>query len=122
MSVPQGLKPLVTPPFPPRQENVCKSTIKDLLTCSLKDDYDSAADAWKASNTCFNTAQGTLSKCRGGTVVYKDKLLPGANEPGYPAYAAAGTVSKLFAMQGLVAIPSQDQKVRLKWTGEVTCG
>lgn len=69
------------------------------------------------TNTCVKDVSATLQKCRGAAVEYKDGVAPNlaAKEPGHPAYAVAGTVTKKLGVQALVAIPAEDSKVRLMW-------
>lgn len=77
------------PPTPP-QENVCKGTVKDMLTCSIgSTGYVSATDNWtdqNAAGSCLQKAKPTFEKCRGAAASWKDKVVPGAGEPGHPAY------------------------------------
>lgn len=96
------------------QDNVCKQTVKDLLTCANTEEYDSATGNWKAANTCVDKYKATFEKCKGASIEYENKVGASnvdANLVARPSYAVAGTLSKVHAFQALVAIPAQDQKV-----------
>lgn len=75
-----------------------------------------ATDSWKSpllTDTCVKDFSGTLEKCRGAAVAYKNGVAPVLMvDPGHPAFAAAGTVTKMLGMQALVTIPAEDSKVR----------
>lgn len=96
------------------QDNVCKQTVKDLLTCANTEEYDSATGDWKAPNTCVDKYKATFEKCKGASIEYENKVAASgvdANQVARPSYAVAGTLSKVHAFQALVAIPAEDQKV-----------
>lgn len=97
-----------------QQENICKDTVKSLVLCANDKDYVSGTDSWQANSQCVTGAQATtFSQCKGASIRYEDSVatnLP--TDMGYPAYVAAGTVTKGLQYQGLVGIPSHDSKVR----------
>jgi hypothetical protein len=85
---------LVTLPLP-RQENICKDTLKNLLTCAGQKEYVAASDTWIAGNNlCLGDVQTVLAKCKGAAIEYVDS---GAANPAYAVAAVRSVPSLIFA-------------------------